>query len=668
MSTLTATADGFTLSLAGRTLLRHATDAPCVFVGVGEERIAMHRGNFDISDYLVERVPLSHVTLDGALLHFRRDAASPVLLTLELQGDDAAATLHLRYADTRLNRFWFRLPAEPGEHVWGCGEQLSYFDLRGQRFPLWTSEPGVGRDKTSLITFQADTFNHSGGDYYTTNYPQPSFISSRCYAAHVETTAYSAFDFRHDTFHELEIWAAPQRLEFHAAPDFSALVERLAARFGRQPRLPEWLYNGAIIGLKDGANSFARLETYLAAGARVSALWCEDWAGVRTTSFGTRLFWDWRWNPSRYPDLPQRIAELRSRNVRFMGYANPYLCADGALFGEAERRGLLARNDAGQTYRVDFGEFEAGVVDFTNPGACDWYASRILCGNMLDLGLSGWMADFGEYLPIDARLANGDAKLLHNAWPTLWSKVNADALARAGRSGDALFFMRAGFTGVQRFCPLLWAGDQCVDFSRHDGLPSVICGALSSGLLGNAYHHSDIGGYTSLFSNVRTPELLMRWTEMAAFTPVMRTHEGNRPRDNLQIDQSPEVLAHFARFTRIWCHLAPYLRALSDEAATNGLPLQRPLFLHFPNDPEGYTVQDQYLYGPDLLVAPVQQPGLTEWLVHLPAGATWTHLWSGTTHRGGACITVPAPMGQPPVFYREGSSWAPLFQQVRDVA
>src|SRR6202012_1040819 len=106
----------------------------------------------------------------------------------ELQGDDASATLLVRRAEQFLNRFWFRICAEPREHVWGCGEQMSYFDLRGRRFPLWTSEPGVGRDPTSLITFQANAGNHSGGDYYTTNYPQPAFISSRCYAAHVETT------------------------------------------------------------------------------------------------------------------------------------------------------------------------------------------------------------------------------------------------------------------------------------------------------------------------------------------------------------------------------------------------------------------------------------------------------------------------------------------------
>jgi alpha-glucosidase len=661
-------ADGFTLSLAGVTLLHHTCDSPCVFAGTGEATMAMYRGNFDISDYVTERTPLAHATVEGALLHFRRNAGGPVCLTLELQADDTSATLHVRYAEPRLNRFWFRIPAEQCEHVWGCGEQMSYFDLRGRRFPLWTSEPGVGRDKTSPITFQADVHGHAGGDYYTTNYPQPSFVSSRRHAVHVETTAYSAFDFRHDSFHELEIWAAPERLEFYAAPDFPTLVERLSLRFGRQPRLPDWLYNGAIIGLKAGAGSFMRLEKYLEAGTRVSALWCEDWAGIRTTSFGTRLFWDWQWNPARYPDLPRRIAELHGRNIRFMGYANPYLCTDGALCLEAEALGLLARNADGGTYHVDFGEFDCGIVDFTNPAARDWFAARILCGNMLDLGLSGWMADFGEYLPIDTRLFNGaDAREMHNAWPTLWAEVNAAALARAGRTGDALFFMRAGFTGVQRFCPMLWGGDQCVDFSRHDGLPSVICGALSSGLLGNAYHHSDIGGYTSLFGNVRTPELLMRWTEMAAFTPMMRTHEGNRPRDNLQIDESPVVLAHFARFTRIWCHLAPYLRSLSDAAATTGLPVQRPLFLEFPDDPAGYAVQNAYLYGPDLLVAPVAAPGATAWRGYLPGGAAWTHVWSGIRYAGGTHVTVPAPLGQPPIFMREGTTWDALFRALPDI-
>lgn len=94
----------------------------------------------------------------------------------------------------------------------------------------------------------------------------------------------------------------------------------------------------------------------------------------------------------------------------------------------------------------------------------------------------------------DSVLTAGDPMLLHNAWPRLWAEVNARAVAEAGRTGDVLFFMRSGFSGVQRYCPLLWGGDQSVDFSRHDGLPSAICAALSSGLVGNPYHHSDIGG------------------------------------------------------------------------------------------------------------------------------------------------------------------------------
>jgi alpha-glucosidase len=234
-------------------------------------------------------------------------------------------------------------------------------------------------------------------------------------------------------------------------------------------------------------------------------------------------------------------------------------------------------------------------------------------------------------------------------------------------TGDALFFMRAGFTGVGAHCPLLWGGDQSVDFSRHDGLVTVICGALSSGLLGNAYHHSDIGGYTSLFGNVRTPELIMRWSEMATFTPVMRSHEGNRPKDNLQIDQDPEVLAHFARMTSIYVHLAPYLRSLSDEAVARGLPVQRPLFLHHEDDAATYTIQDAYLYGADMLVAPVWQAGQVERTVYLPRGREWIHAWTGTSHTGGAEITIAAPVGQPPVFYASDAAMADLFAGMRSL-
>ncbi|MDS7595598.1 alpha-glucosidase [Agrobacterium tumefaciens] len=658
------TGDGFALSIDGRVVLSHSSENPAFFAGCGKERMDMYRGNFDIDDYVIERSALRHAEVDAQSVSLASAPGQQPRLRLTLDGN----AIRFAALDASINRLWLRTLAEKDEHVWGGGEQMSYFDMRGRRFPLWTSEPGVGRDKTTEITFKSDVSGKAGGDYYNTNYPQPTYLSSRKYALHIETSAYSVFDFRHDGFHEIEVWAIPEKLELFAADTFAEIVSALSLRFGRQPELPEWVYNGAIIGLKDGANSFTRLEKIMAAGTKVSGLWCEDWVGLRQTSFGARLFWDWQANETRYPHLRQKIAELTDRGVRFLGYVNPYLCVDGPLFPVAEEAGYFATDDDGKTALVDFGEFDCGVVDFTNPDAAAWFAEEIIGKNMLDFGLSGWMADFGEYLPIDIHLSNGvDAKLMHNAWPTLWAEVNARAVESRGKTGETLFFMRAGFTGVQAHCPLLWGGDQSVDFSRHDGLVTVMSGALSSGLLGNAYHHSDIGGYTSLFGNVRTPELIMRWTEMAAFTPVMRTHEGNRPRDNIQIDQDETVLAHFARMTAIYVALAPYLKSLSTEAAQTGLPVQRPLFLHFEADRQTYTIQDSYLYGADLLVAPVWKAGETERTLYLPGDAEWVHLWNGARHNGGREITVDAPLGQPPVFYRADSAFTSLFETLRSI-
>ena len=657
-----AAGDGFDIFVADRLIVTHRADRPAVFVGRGRADIAMYRGNFDIADRIDERVALRHAHVTADRVALSASAGQPLLLVLAI--DDGAVAFET--GDVSLNRFWLRTHAEPGERLWGAGEQMSYFDLAGRRFPLWTSEPGVGRDKTTLLTFQADVTAHSGGDYWNTNYPQPTWISSRRYALHVETSAYACFDFRDPGFHEIELWEIPSRIELTAADSFAAIVSALSTRFGRPPRLPEWAYSGAILGLKDGERSFARMDAMIAAGADVGGLWCEDWVGLRVTSFGKRLFWDWKANDARYPRLRERIAELAARGIRFLGYVNPYLAIDGTLYGEAAAAGHLAlRLDSDEPYLVDFGEFDCGIVDFTSPAAADWFAERVIGREMLDAGLSGWMADFGEYLPIDVRLADGtDGMIAHNAWPVLWAEVNARAIASRGKTGDSLFFMRAGGSGLSRHCPLLWAGDQSVDFSRHDGIGTVITAALSSGLLGNAYHHSDLGGYTSLFGNVRTPELLMRWSELSAFSPVMRSHEGNRPDDNLQLDDDPAVLTHFVRMTHIHAALAPYVATLCDAAVATGLPLQRPLFLDHEDDAACWGIDMQYGYGPDLVVAPVTASDARQWDAYLPAGTDWVHLWSATHYVGGATVTVAAPLGEPPVFYRAGSAHAALFAEI----
>jgi alpha-glucosidase len=670
---LKAIAHGFEILQKETLLFRHTEMEPGIFLGTGRDKIKTYHGNFSIEDYVESRMPVQMAKFEGETPKRTIDFSLNGRVVLHMDIDEKAQgdpVLHFRSEDKTLNRFWLRLPAEAAECDWGCGEQMSYFNLRGHHFPLWTSEPGVGRDKSTTITFQADVDSKSGGDYYNTNYPQPTFVSSRHYACHVDSTAYADFDFRQECFHELQLWEIPAQVEFFTGRTFLEIIEKLSARFGRQMELPKWLYNGAVLGLKGGEEkTFSRMENAIARGLPVAAVWSEDWAGIRVTSFGKRLFWDWKWNKKRYPHLAEKIQELYQRNIRFMNYVSPYLCSDGELFLTAKEKGLFALDGKGEVALVDFGEFACGVIDFTKPEACEWFKKEIIGKNMIEIGVSGWMADFGEYLPTDdIYLANGvSAKLMHNDWPRLWAKVNAEAVADYGRTGDILFFMRAGATGVQRYCPMLWAGDQSVDFSRHDGLNTVICGALSAGILGNAYYHSDIGGYTSLYGNRRTKELFDRWVDMAAFTSMMRTHEGNRPDENFQFDQDADSLEHFARMTRIHCHMAPYIQALSKKASVKGYPVQRPLFVHFEQDRKTYAIQDEYLFGPDMLVAPIHQQGVRDWKVYLPLGVTWVNVWNGQQLCGGQYVTVPALIGWPPLFYRQGSSWHDLFDEIKNI-
>lgn len=651
--------DGFDVILDALCVVRHRETCPAVAIARGQADVTMTRGNFSFEDSLrgkIEPAPSSVTETRADFL-----VGGDTVASLEIAGN----SLILKALDPAINRLWLRFHAEPGEAVWGAGEQMSYLALNGRRFPIWTSEPGVGRDKSTELTKLMDADGMAGGDYWTTNYPQPTFLTSRWLAAHLDASCYSVLDFSDPAHHEVEVWANTARFDLFAAAGPIELVGQLSNHFGRQPPLPEWAIGGAIVGLKSGASGFDRFERFIEAGAALSGVWCEDWAGIRETSFGRRLFWDWHLgerSEARYPALPDRIARLSERGIVFLAYANPYLAVDGELFAEAEAGAHFCRKlDSEDAYLVDFGEFNCGVVDFTRVETREWFAERVLAREMLDQGMMGWMADFGEYLPTDLRLADGsDPMEAHNRWPVLWAEVNAMALASRDKRGEAVFFMRAGFSGVGAHCPLLWAGDQSVDFTRHDGIGTVITGALSAGLVGNAYSHSDCGGYTSLHGNTRSAELMQRWCELAAFTPVMRSHEGNRPDDNLQYDSTPELLACFARWSRVHAALAPYVRVMCDEAVLTGLPLQRPLFLHSPDDPALFAVQDQYLYGPDMLVAPIIEEGATARRVILPGDAPWRHVWWGEDYAPGS-HEIASPFDAPPVFYRPDSPHAALF-------
>lgn len=625
-------------------MINGITNKISLFSGKGSENVSMYRGNFNISDSVL----------------LRRAGGVDV----RSEEKDGLIFFHISCRDSSDNRIWIRIDADRNEHVVGGGEQFSFLDLRGHVFPIWTREQGVGRNKNTEVTKLADELDGSGGDYHTTFYPQPTFVSSAMYFAHLANFEYSELDFTNDTYHEICVWSSRAELVIGSGETYPELLYKLTGLLGRQKALPEWSVRGMWLGVQGGTETaLEKVRACRDGGMDISAVWIQDWEGKRVTSFGKRLQWDWRWNREMYPGLDRVIAD--DRESRWMGYINPYLVEGGVLFGEAQEKGYFVKRPDGGDYLFDFGEYNCGVVDLTMPEAFSWY-KNVIINNIIGLGMRGWMADFGEYLPYDAVCYAGTGKETHNEWPVLWAKCNREAVRQSGMEGECVFFMRAGGSGSGRYSTLTWAGDQCVDFSLDDGLPSVITAALSLGMSGFGLHTSDIGGYTTLFHLKRDEELMLRWLEYSCFTPVMRTHEGNRPDSNIQLYSNERMIKAGTYWTAVHDVLTPYLMAAMKQNEEKGIPVQRPLFFTEPENDALYS-RDlfEFLLGDDLLVAPVIEAGGTSRYVEIPSGR-WIHLWSGEEYGKGR-YQVPAALGKIPVFYRADSEYKNLFVKIHKI-
>ena len=225
-----------------------------------------------------------------------------------------------------------------------------------------------------------------------------------------------------------------------------------------------------------------------------------------------------------------------------------------------------------------------------------------------------------------------------------------------------------------------------MSWDKHDGIKSVVVAALSSGIGGHSLTHSDIGGYTMVeggpLSFTRTKELLIRWIELAAFgSALFRSHVGlSTSPEQAQIYECDIVMEHFAKFSSIFASLSDYRSVLMKQATQRGWPLMRPMAAHFSYDPRCWDLTEQYMFGEEFLIAPVLDPvnnfksrrklnparngklflkdDVSIVKVYIPARSEWIHLWSGQTVQGGeegTTMSVDAPFGCPPVFYRPGS-------------
>ncbi len=647
------------LLFKGKVVLRHARTSPALFVGSGESKFDISKGNWKISDSRSLH-PLRDVGIErgeSITLHFDRDIS--ILTT----GSGGRLILEFHGIPDDVNRLELRLVATRSEAIYGCGERFSSLNLRGKRVPLWVREPGVGRS-VNLISMLAQMDAGSGGSWDRTYYPQPSFVTSEWWYCVAETSGYCLFDFSHSDYHSLEFWQIPQRVVIDVTDSPREALRSQSDLLGRPTSLPDWAWDGIWLGVQGGSEAIERkLASAREAGIKVGALWVQDWVGKRETAFGRQLMWNWEYNDQWYNDLPAQIAGLAERGVRFLGYINPFLAIEGPMYEEASKRGLCVKRRDGSDYLVTVTTFPAAVLDLTNPETQEWIRG-VISENMLGIGMSGWMADFGEYLPTDTVMYDGrSGEDVHNEYPVLWARVNADAISEADLSGRVAFFMRAGWLGSSRYAPSFWGGDQLVDWSAGDGIRSTIPASLSFGYSGGGLWHTDLGGYTSLAWKKRSRELFMRWAEMAAFAPVMRTHEGNRPDSNWQFDSSLSTLRHLARMSTVFTTLAPYHQSVVQEYIDTGLPPIRHLAIEYPEDRLSHVTTTQFLYGSDLLVAPVLRHRRRRRRVYLPEDR-WVHLWTGR-HYGAGRHGVDAPLGYPPVFYRASSVFGETFERIK---
>ncbi len=584
------------------------------------------------------------------------------------EGSKGALDFELSLTDEKpaFNQVELVQAADADERIVGFGEQFTFVDLRGRKFPVIVQEGGIGRSDALAASLGA-----VAGSFYSTYAPMPFMFTDRGRALVLDNSEVTWFDLTGSDRISARVAAKQMRGHVLFGEKPRDVIEVLTSFTGRMPKLPAWINEGAIIGMQGGTQRVREVLAQLEAkNTKIAAFWLQDWVGKRATAIGSRLWWNWQLNQSQYPNWKSLVADLKAKDIRVMTYVNPYLVdVEGDanftrnLYAEAREAGYLVKDAMGMPYVHTSGTFEAGIVDLTSPRAVSWFKD-VLREEVLAVGAAGYMADFGEGLAFDAVLASKEAaSSFHNVYTERWAALNRELFDEEGLLGEAVFFMRSGYTKSPGLSTLFWAGDQNVDFSAEDGLESAVTGIVSGGLSGMSLNHSDIGGYTALFS-ARPKELLLRWMEMSAFTAIYRTHEGNRPDTSAQIYGDDESLAHFARFADVFASLAPYRSGLMEEASKQGMPLVRHLLLEYPQDPRAWSEQHTFMLGPDVLVAPVVEAGAINVKAYVPAG-DWVHLWSGKKYSKAGEVEVAAPLGEPGVFYREGSAAGKALEAVK---
>jgi len=364
----------------------------------------------------------------------------------------------------------------------------------------------------------------------------------------------------------------------------------------------------------------------VAAKLRENKIPC-DVIHLDTGWFETDWRCDYRFSVSRFKDPQQMIADLKADGFHISLWQLPYFVPKNTLFNELVEKNLVVRDAKGNL------PYEDAVLDFSNPATVDWYQDKL--ANLLKLGVGAIKVDFGEAAPSDGIYADGRTGFYeHNLYPLRYNKAVADITKKV--TGENIIWARSAWAGSQRY-PVHWGGDA---ESTDQGMAAELRGGLSFGLSGFSFWSHDVGGFTANSVANMDPNLYRRWLAFGMLSSHSRCH-GIAPKEPWNYGEA--FMNDFRRMDELKYRLMPYVYAQARDCSEHGLPMVRALFVDFPDDPGSWLVDDEYLFGSDILVAPLFHENATGRDVYLPPG-TWIDYQTGKAWDGGWQHIEAGPM------------------------
>jgi alpha-D-xyloside xylohydrolase len=503
---------------------------------------------------------------------------------------------YVRRAQDYSRSFNAAFTLSPGEKIFGCGESFTGLDKRGQKLVLWTDDAN-GIENQGMYK------------------PIPFFLSSRGYGMFLHTSTPITLDFGNSFSGVNSMMVGDDELDlfvFLGKP--KEILDEYTTLTGKSPLPPLWSFG---LWMSRCTYNNEKQVRDIAARLRQNQIPC-DVLHLDTGWFETDWQCDYEFSSTRFTDPQKMLADLKDDGFHVSCWQLPYFVPKNKLFPELLEKNLVVRDRKGNL------PYEDAVLDFSNPNTVEWYQAKL--ASLLKMGVSAIKVDFGEAAPSDGLYADGRTGFYeHNLYPLRYNQAVAEITKKV--TGENIIWARSAWAGSQRY-PLHWGGDA---ESTDDGMAAELRGGLSFGLSGFSFWSHDVGGFTANSVQSMDQDLFARWLAFGMLSSHSRCH-GEAPKEPW--NYGTNFMDKFRVIDDLKYRLMPYVYAQAKDCSERGLPMVRALFIEYPDDPGSWQVEDEYLYGSSLLVAPLLHEGATGRPVYLPPG-TWIDYQSGKSYTGG---------------------------------